>query len=116
MDDMKDTSGKPPLNLVPLTALHDASHVMAFGDAKYAPFNWLGAVDEGDAGVRKYVAAALRHLGALWEDLDAADDESGLPHLAHALTSLLFASEIRRRQQPTCSRGTECSVHKVRAH
>lgn len=97
--DMKDTSGKPPLHLVPLEALNDAARVMDFGDRKYAPFNWLGAVPEGDAGVRKYVGAALRHLGAMWRDLDAVDPESGLPHLAHALTSLLFASEIRRRQK-----------------
>lgn len=97
--DLKDTSGKAPLHLVPLSALDGVAHVMAFGDSKYRHKNWLAAVDEGRDGRMKYIAACLRHLRLAWDDPDAVDPESGLSHLDHATTCLLFEREIARRQR-----------------
>lgn len=99
MTDMKSDAGKPPMWRLPLQALEQAAFVIEFGDTKkYEIANWLASVDHGADGVRRYTSAAIRHLAKMWPDVDAVDNESGLPHLAHALTSLLFASEIRRRQ------------------
>lgn len=41
------------------------------------------------------MAAAMRHLAARAEGV-LVDEESGLPHLAHAVCSLLFAMHFDR--------------------
>lgn len=59
-------------------------NVLEFGAWKYAPGNWR----KGLPRARVY-AAALRHVHARSEG-DYKDDETGLPHLAHALCELMF--------------------------
>lgn len=41
------------------------------------------------------IAAAMRHLAA-WRDGEQLDEESGLPHLAHALCCIVFLRELDR--------------------
>ena len=60
--------------------------VLEFGAQKYAPGNWLKVSEPHE----RYTNAALRHLVARIEG-EVRDPESGLPHLAHAVCSLLFA-------------------------
>jgi hypothetical protein len=60
--------------------------VLEKGLEKYPPYNWV-TVPEGE---RRYVAARNRHLVACVRNRGALDDESGLPHLAHALCCCIF--------------------------
>lgn len=70
--------------------LGDVARVFAYGSTKYAPDNWRSfAWDE--ASDREYWSAFLRHLLAHSRG-EAADPESGLPHLAHAVCCLLIVA------------------------
>lgn len=64
--------------------------MLEFGAAKYKAFGWL----EYDA--QTYFDAAHRHLMA-WQGGVITDSESGLHHLAHAATNLLFALSLELR-------------------
>lgn len=86
----KYDSGKPALGLLPPKATLEVGKVLGYGADKYSPDGWktLDKLDD------RYRAAALRHIMA---DLsgESLDPESGLPHLAHAVTSLMFVLENR---------------------
>lgn len=69
-------------------ALSDVADVMEFGAKKYDRKNWSKVDDK-----ERYVAATLRHLLAYHQD-EKIDPESGKPHLAHAICSLLFLLEV----------------------
>jgi hypothetical protein len=75
---------KPRWELLPLATVEDIVKVMTFGAKKYGDNNWKLVEPK-----QRYFAAALRHLKA-WQSGEIIDKESGLPHLAHALCSLLF--------------------------
>jgi hypothetical protein len=81
----KDIIGatKPPLHLVPASALLYEAKVMALGAKKYGPYNWRGK----PVRYTIYVSAAMRHLLAAL-DGQRLDPESGQPHLAHARACL----------------------------
>lgn len=62
---------------------YELNRVMHYGATKYARDNWkLGLPDHP-----KYAEACIRHLGAhiRGDIFRAEDEESGLPHLGHAL-------------------------------
>ena len=77
---------KLPWLLLPQSLLRGVVRVLQFGAAKYRAFSWQSV----PAGRERYLCAAYRHLEAYTagEEFDA---ESGLPHLDHAITNLLFA-------------------------
>lgn len=78
----KDRLGvkKPPLHLIPTSALIYLSRVMALGAKKYGPANWR----EHPVKMTVYLDAMWRHiLQAL--DGEDNDPESGQPHAAHAM-------------------------------
>lgn len=81
----KDACGikKVPINGMPVPVLLEAGLVKLHGDLKYGRYNWR------EAGVRGsvYYDAAFRHLAAWWEGEDL-DPDSGISHLAHAITGL----------------------------
>lgn len=81
----KDACGvkKVPLSGMPAPVLLEAGLVKLHGDLKYGRYNWR------EAGVRGsvYYDAAFRHLAAWWEGEDL-DPDSGISHLAHAITGL----------------------------
>jgi hypothetical protein len=81
----KDAIGrtKPPLELIPGTAMVQEAVVMGLGAEKYGPFNWR----DHAVSSRVYVGAALRHLMS-WMDGESIDPESGASHLAHARACL----------------------------
>lgn len=82
---------KLPLALLPTRPLEAVARVLAFGAKKYAANNWR----KGIAYSRVY-AAVLRHLWAWWRGEDN-DQETGLPHLAHAVCELFFLLEYSLR-------------------
>lgn len=66
------------LHAVPWEALAELGRVYAFGERKYADYNFR----KGYAWSLSY-DACLRHLGQFWNREDT-DPDSGLSHLAHA--------------------------------
>ena len=82
----KADTGKPAMEELPLAALMIVARVMGHGRDKYAPLNWA---EPSTATVPRYCAAAMRHIARL-QGGEILDPESGLPHLAHAVASLLI--------------------------
>lgn len=74
------------------SALEDVAKVMSYGANKYSRKNW-SKVDSRE----RYVSACMRHLNA-YANNEKLDKESGLPHLAHAITSLLFILELNNKE------------------
>ena len=90
MDGKKFDQGKPATHLLPPKALLCVAEVLGYGAIKYGEHNWR-AVPEAR---KRYVAAALRHLLTDMTGEQPIDPESGLPHIAHAIASLLFILEM----------------------
>lgn len=85
----KFDQGKAPLSLLFHkwigSGLGDVARVIAYGAAKYGHCNWQFVPD----AKRRYEDAAVRHLAAYCAG-EERDEESGLPHLAHVATNILF--------------------------
>ena len=81
----KFDQGKPNWALLPMEAINDVVKVLTFGATKYGKGNWKHLDDWED----RYFAAVMRHLES-WQSGERLDSESGLPHLAHAATNLIF--------------------------
>lgn len=76
-------SAKPSITKVPPASLIYQALGMMNGAKKYGPYNWR----ENEVTASIYVDAAMRHLLA-WFDGEAIAQDSGVPHLAHAIASL----------------------------
>jgi hypothetical protein len=85
---------KQRLDLIPSEALRAMGEVLAFGVDKYG--------DCRERGFDCSYAVLLHHLLA-WHDKEPADPESGLSHLAHALTiaGILVTRERRGKASAT---------------
>lgn len=87
--DVKADSGKPNLSLVPKQIIYEMEKVRAFGVNKYKdPENWR------KVEIERYHQALLRHTLAVWNDINARDEESGLLHLSHIATNIAFILEL----------------------
>lgn len=82
----KDRCGakKPPLSCVPAQVLMELGLAMYEGAHKYGRYNFR----ETEVRASIYYDAAMRHLMAWWEGEDL-DEDSGLPHVVKAITSLV---------------------------
>ena len=85
----KHDQGKPQFRLIPMKALTEQAKVLTFGAMKYSPGGWKAVPDAHN----RYLDAAFRHLVA-YSQGDCYDEESGLPHLAHAQCCLSFLLEL----------------------
>lgn len=85
MSSIKLDKGKLRWDLVPWKHFEDVVGVISYGAEKYSVNNWQGLEDFDN----RFFAASLRHLMA-WRQGALIDEESGLPHLAHAICGLLF--------------------------
>lgn len=80
---------KARLDLLPPDALELVGFVLRYGALfKYSPENWRKCKDP-----ERYIAPMLRHVLKHMKG-EYTDKESGLLHLAHAVTSGLFALDI----------------------
>ena len=122
---VKNDFQKDAWHLLPLVATRLAIRVLMYGAEKYTRRAtcekkcWQSTLDRaehlGDCpgdiviigaenwrhvqdGQTRYYDAALRHLTA-WRDGEFLDDESGLPHLAHAIVSAMFALELAMKER-----------------
>lgn len=88
----KDIQGqkKTPLRLIMPVAIAYLAHVMRVGAVKYSEYNWR----EKKIGHSVYLEAALRHI-FLAMDGEDQDEETGLPHEAHAMACLAIILDAK---------------------
>lgn len=84
----KNDCEKARTDLLPVVPLLGAATVFGFGAEKYGEFNYRGGIKH-----RRLYGACLRHLFEWYERRDI-DPESGLPHLDHALCSLMMLRQM----------------------
>lgn len=77
--------GKDRWDLLPIAQVEYIVKVLTYGAKKYSDDNWKYVPDIPN----RYYAAVMRHLSQ-WRKGQQNDDESHLPHLAHACCCLLF--------------------------
>jgi hypothetical protein len=95
---MKYDNEKPKLQLIPPHALNEAAKVFGFGAEKYAENNWRKDIDM--YGWTRHYGSIQRHLNA-WLACEDIDPDSGLPHIAHALTQLMILNQVIK-DAPQC--------------
>ena len=84
----KADSGKPRPSLVQPALIRADMGVREYGCQKYhKPDNWRNVEDS------RYWDALLRHVLAAWDDWQAVDPESGLPHLHHIICNAGFLAQ-----------------------
>ena len=89
----KADSGKPNLSLVPTQIIYEIEKIRAYGTAKYGDSeNWK------KVELERYHQALLRHTLAIWNDINARDEESGLLHLSHMATNIAFILELMHEE------------------
>jgi len=82
---------KNRLDLLPTDALREIALAFTYGAHKYEDRNWERGVNHS-----QLYRAALNHLMA-WHERDEFDDETSLPHLAHAGACILMLLSIHLR-------------------
>ena len=87
MAGLKSDAGKNGLDMLPVYPLWEIGRVYSFGAQKYAKNNWRDGMDWS-----RIYAASMRHL-LKWQNGNDLDEETGLPHLAHAAFGLLTLLE-----------------------
>jgi hypothetical protein len=78
---------KNRLDLLPFRALEEVGKVLTYGANKYGANTWQGIEFE------RYTGAGLRHEFKHNIGVELYDKESGILHLAHAVTNQLFRLE-----------------------
>lgn len=84
---MKFDHGKPNWSLLPLECVEDIVKILSFGAEKYGRDNWKKLSSKED--IDRIFSALMRHLVAS-RNGELTDSESGMSHLAHALTNMIF--------------------------
>jgi len=90
-DFMKFDGGKLQYGLIPTSATLALAQVLTYGAKKYKPNNWQQVDD-----TTRYVDALYRHLEA-WRSGEEFDEESGLSHLSHAMTNIVFLNHLKSK-------------------
>ena len=86
---VKYDEDKPKFSLMKPDALMEMVAVLTYGAKKYSPDNWKHL----ENARQRYFDAANRHLWQ-WYGGEERDPESGLHHLAHAMSSLMFLIQM----------------------
>lgn len=84
----KNDTAKAPLSLINPVFTEEVARVLAFGEAKYGKNNWRGLQ------VERLLDAVKRHVLEIEKGNDY-DEETGLPHAAHAASGLMLVEWIR---------------------
>lgn len=88
---MKFDSGKPPISLIPRSAIEAEARVLGFGAEKYGRDNWRKGMSWS-----RVVDAIQRHALAI-ADGELTDPESGEPHAAHIRAGCGFLIEYAEK-------------------
>jgi len=84
MEGTKYDNDKLRMDLIPKEAFDALAGVLGFGAKKYDDHNWRKGINHS-----RLYAATMRHMTSYWSG-ETYDPESGLNHLAHAMTNLAF--------------------------
>lgn len=84
---MKDTLGKPKPTMIYYSLIKEISLVREYGIKKYGSKDTWRTTDPQD-----HLEAAIRHLYKHAEG-ETLDSESGISHLAHAASNIMFLIE-----------------------
>ncbi len=84
IEGVKHDEGKVDYSLLPIEATEAMLRVLEFGAKKYARFNFRKGFKQS-----RLLAAAFRHITSHMRGEDY-DPESGLRHLAHAISCLMM--------------------------
>lgn len=84
VETIKHDSGKPDITMVDPNFVEGIAKVLMFGAKKYDRDNWRKGTKHS-----RVLSAAYRHLNKHLSG-ELLDHESGLPHLHHAATNLMF--------------------------
>lgn len=87
---LRYNEGKVRMDLIPEYPIREMAKVFTYGAHKYAPYNWLKGL-----GWMSCLASLKRHIAA-FERGEDYDPETGLPHMAHAMTNAAFLIEYSR--------------------
>jgi hypothetical protein len=87
---IKFDNGKAPLHLLNQEALLLTAQVFGFGAKKYAKHNWRKGIN-----LTRILDSVMRHCIELQLGNDI-DEESGLPHAAHAIAGLMMFMGINK--------------------
>jgi hypothetical protein len=99
----KDDGAKPRMDLIAWDAVRVVAEVMTFGATKYAARNYYGLEQS------RIFAAMQRHVTAWWLGEDD-DPETGLPHLAHAMSCTMMLLEMQLQELGNDDRPTKESA------
>lgn len=89
----KYDQGKLRFELIPPVAIEEIAKVQTFGANKYGANSWQNLENAEE----RYLGALYRHLNAHQQG-ETFDLESGLSHLSHALTNLVFLVYFEQTQ------------------
>lgn len=84
---IKHDEGKLRYDLFPVNSMEGIAEVLTFGANKYSDENWKNVEKE------RYLAGCFRHIQA-YRKGEELDKESGLHHLYHAISCLIFIKEL----------------------
>ena len=90
---LKYDDGKLLMSLVDPKYTEDIARILTYGAEKYAPNSWQNVED----AERRYKDALLRHTSEYLKGVEF-DDESGLTHLSHMATNIMFLSHFQREK------------------
>ena len=104
MSGVKYDSNKLRYDLIPAEPLEELADVLSYGALKYGENNWQ-SLDKFDD---RYYAALMRHIQA-WRKGEQFDEESGKPHLSHALACVTFLvyNHVRKMKWKKLSKQTQ---------
>ena len=88
---LKNDADKTELGHLPFAQIETIARVLDYGARKYDRNNWQ------KGSFTRYASAALRHVFARMKG-ERLDEESGLPHLAHAACCILFMMWLDDRE------------------
>ena len=90
----KDDVGKLRLSLVPPELIRAVGEIREYGLQKYGSAESWRKVEP-----QRYWDAALRHALAAWDDWNAVDPESGMPHIWHMACNLGFLIQLEKEKR-----------------
>ena len=98
MEGNKFDIGKTEWSLLPWEEVEQAVKAMMYGAKKYNERpenpNWIKV----DDGYNRYFNALMRHITAQRRG-EYLDQESGLPHMSHAIFNILALSHFARKRE-----------------
>lgn len=90
---VKYDQDKERYDLFPPEALNDIAKIFTYGSRKYDDRNWEKGISWG-----RIFGAIMRHSWAFWKGEDL-DQESGLPHMAHAAWGCIVLLQYMRTKK-----------------